>query len=143
MKKDRHAISSIFTQGFSVGHFWSPFHTKTASIFRELPITTNSSISYEYSYQLVTKYLIFTQLGQFRPQYPTNGEFLLRVPNKMQVLDFQHLHFSFYFLHHGCTTEWAVLGQNLCFSKNFSEVSLSFVRSEAKLVKVGVNRKSL
>ena len=41
---------------------------------------------------------------------------------KCKCLIFKHLHFSFSFLHHACTTEWAVLGQNLCFSKNFSIV---------------------
>jgi hypothetical protein len=51
------------------------------------------------------------------------------------------LHFSFSFLHHACTTEWAVLGQNLCFSKNFSVGPVSFGYLEAKLVKVGVNYK--
>ena len=40
--------------------------------------------------------------------------------SKCKCLIFKHLHFSFPFLHHACTTEWAVLGQNLCFSKNFS-----------------------
>jgi hypothetical protein len=52
------------------------------------------------------------------------------------------LHFSFSFLHHGCTTEWAVLGQNLCFSKNFSAAPFSFIRSEAKLVKARVKGKN-
>ena len=60
---------------------------------------------------------------------------------KCKCLIFKHLHFSFSLLHHACTTELAVLGQNLCFSKNFSVGPLSFVRSVAKLVKVGVNRK--
>ena len=63
----------------------------------------------------------------------------LRVPNKMQVLDFQTLAFFFFLfaprLHHGM----GCFGQNLCFSKNFSAAPFSFVRSEAKLVKVGVN----
>ena len=31
-------------------------------------------------------------------------------PTKCKCLIFKHLHFSFSFLHHGCTTEWAVLG---------------------------------
>ena len=38
---------------------------------------------------------------------------------KCKCLTFKHLHLSFSFLHHGCTTEWAVLGQNQYFSKNF------------------------
>ena len=44
---------------------------------------------------------------------------------KCKRLIFRHLHFSFCFLHHACTTEWAVLGQNLCFSKNFSRRTLA------------------
>ena len=40
-----------------------------------------------------------------------------------------------------CTTEWAVLGQNLCFSKNFSVGPLASAYLDAKLVKVGVNGK--
>ena len=60
---------------------------------------------------------------------------------KCKCLIFKRLHFSFSFLHHACTTEWAVLGQNRYFSKNFSVGPLSFVRSVAKLVKVGVNGK--
>ena len=62
---------------------------------------------------------------------------------KCKCLIFKHLHFSFSFLHHGCTTEWAILGQNLCFSKNFSVGPVSFGYLEAKLVKVGVNGKRL
>jgi len=58
-------------------------------------------------------------------------------------LIFKHLHFSFSFLHHTCTTKRAVFAQNLCFSKNISAATFSFVRSEAKLVKVGVNRKNV
>ena len=61
---------------------------------------------------------------------------------KCKCLIFKHLHFSFSFLHHGCTTERAILGQNLCFSKNFTAAPFSFVRSEAKLVKVGVKGKN-
>ena len=61
---------------------------------------------------------------------------------KCKCLIFKHLHFSFSFLHHACTTEWAVLGQNLCFSKNFSVGPVSFARYVAKLVKVGVNGKN-
>ena len=48
---------------------------------------------------------------------------------------------SAFFLFLFCTTEWAVLGQNLCFSKNFSEGQLPFVRYVAKLAKVKVTRK--
>jgi hypothetical protein len=33
----------------------------------------------------------------------------------MQVLELQHLHFSFSLLHHGCTTESAVLGPQCLF----------------------------
>jgi hypothetical protein len=51
------------------------------------------------------------------------------------------LHFSFCFLHHACTTEWAVLWQNLYFPKNFSVGPSAFVCLAAKLVKVGVNGK--
>lgn len=65
----------------------------------------------------------------------------------MQVLDFQTLAFFFFLfaphLHHGCTTEWAVLGQNLCFSKNFSVGPLASAYLDAKLVKVGVNGKNV
>ena len=68
----------------------------------------------------------------------------LRVPNKMQVLDFQTLAF---FLFPFCTTlappKGLFWGKIYVFLKIFSEVSLSFVRSEAKLVKVGVNRKNV
>jgi hypothetical protein len=59
----------------------------------------------------------------------------------MQVLKNKALAFFFSLfaprLHHrmGC------FGQNLCFSKNFSVGPLSFARSVAKLVKVGVNGK--
>ena len=48
--------------------------------------------------------LVFRQLGQFRPQYTTITGLRLRVPNKMQVLDFQTLVFFFFLfaprLHH-------------------------------------------
>ena len=46
---DDHAISFIFTQRFSVGHFWSPYRITTTSIFYKLHITTNNSISYKHS----------------------------------------------------------------------------------------------
>ena len=62
---------------------------------------------------------------------------------KCKCLIFKHLHFSFCFLHHACTTEWAVLGQKLCFSKKISVGPVSFVCLGAKLVKVGVNRKNI
>ena len=62
---------------------------------------------------------------------------------KCKCLFFKHLHFYFCFLHHGCTTEWAVLGQKLCFSKKISVGPVSFVCLGAKLVKVGVNRKNI
>jgi len=45
-------------------------------------------------------------------------------------------------LHHSCTTEGAVLGQNRYFSKKFSVGPVSFGCLGAKLVKVGVNGKS-
>ena len=52
-----------------------------------------------------------------------------RVLNKVQVLDFQALAFSFSLfaprLHH----RMAVLGQNLCFSKKISEGLLSLINS--------------
>ena len=49
MKKALYAVSLVFTQRFSVGHFWSPHRITTASIFCKLHITTNNSISYKYS----------------------------------------------------------------------------------------------
>ena len=55
---------------------------------------------------------------------------------KCKCLIFKHLHFSFSFLHHACTTEWAVLGQNLCFSKNFSVGPLAFADSDTKIIKI-------
>ena len=64
-------------------------------------------------------------------------------PTKCKCLIFKHLHFSFSFLHHVCTTEWAVLGQNLCFSKIFLERPLASAYLDAKLVKVVVNRKNV
>ena len=60
---------------------------------------------------------------------------------KCKCLTFKHLHFSFCFLHHACTTEWAVLWQKLCFSKNFSVGPSTSAFLEAKLVKVGVKGK--
>ena len=62
-------------------------------------------------------------------------------PTKCKCLIFKHLHFSFCFLHHACTTEWAVLGQNLCFSEKFSVWPVSFGCLKAKVSKVWVNRK--
>ena len=62
-------------------------------------------------------------------------------PTKCKCLIFKHLHFSFSFLHHACTTKSAISGQNRYFSKNFSAGPVSFACLEAKLVKVGVNGK--
>ena len=44
-----HAEYLIFTQRFSIGLFWSPYHTIIESIFRKLPINTEYSISYKCS----------------------------------------------------------------------------------------------
>ncbi len=44
---DDHAVSLVFTQRFSVGHFWSPHQTTTESIFYKLSITINNSIGYK------------------------------------------------------------------------------------------------
>ena len=60
---------------------------------------------------------------------------------KCKCLIFKHLHFSFSFLHHACTTEWAVLGQNRYFSKKISVGPVSFGCLKAKVSKVWVNRK--
>ena len=38
----------IFTQRFSVGHFWSPHQTITEGIFCKLFISAEKSISYKY-----------------------------------------------------------------------------------------------
>ena len=44
-----HALSLIFTQRFSVGHFWSPYHTTNEGIFGKLFINAENPISYKYS----------------------------------------------------------------------------------------------
>ena len=44
-----HALSLIFTQRFSVGHFWSPYHTTNEGIFGKLFINAKNPISYKYS----------------------------------------------------------------------------------------------
>ena len=64
--------------------------------FCKLHITINNSISCKYWVSTSSKSLIITQLGQFRPQHTTITGFRLRVPNKMQVLDFQTLAFFFF-----------------------------------------------
>ena len=94
----------IFTQRFSVGHFWSPHHTITEGIFCKLLINAEISISYKYWLSISSKSLIITQLAQFGPQNTTTTELRLRVPNKMQVLENQTLAFFFFLfsprLHH-------------------------------------------
>ena len=44
-----HALSLIFTQRFSVGHFWSPYHTTNEVIFGKLFINAENPISYKHS----------------------------------------------------------------------------------------------
>ena len=34
---------------YSVGHFWSPFHTTIEGVFRRLPINPENPISYKHS----------------------------------------------------------------------------------------------
>ena len=93
---DDHAVSLVFTQRFSIGHFWSPHRITTASIFCKFFINANKSISCKYWVSISSKPLIFIQLGQFRPQYTTITGLRLRVPDKMQALNFQTLAFFFF-----------------------------------------------
>ena len=44
-----HALSLISTQRFSVGHFWSPYHTTNEGIFGKLFINAENPISYKHS----------------------------------------------------------------------------------------------
>lgn len=70
-----HAESLIITQGFSVGHFWSPHHTITASIFCKLHITTNNSISYRYS----------ASIGYKMPHFHTVRSIWTAISNKWRI----------------------------------------------------------
>ena len=64
--------------------------------FCKLFINTRPSISCKYWVSFDSKPLIITQLAQFGPQYTTITRFRLRVPTKMQVLDFRTLAFFFF-----------------------------------------------
>ena len=86
---DDYAVSLVFTQRFSVGHFWSPYRITTESIFCKFFINANKSIRCKYWISISKKQLIFTQLGQFRPQYTTITGLRLRVPVKLQTFYFQ------------------------------------------------------
>ena len=66
-----YAIFLIFTQRFSVGHFWSPFHAATERFFTNRPQMPRTQLVTDIERQSITKSLIFTQLGEFRPQYTT------------------------------------------------------------------------
>ena len=76
---DKQAVSLVFTQRFSVGHFCSPYHTITESIFCKFFINANKSISYKHWVSISSKSLVFTQLGQFGPQYTSITRLRLRI----------------------------------------------------------------
>ena len=69
--KEYHAVSLIFTQRFSVGHFWSPYHTTNEGIFCKLFINTENPISYKHSASIGSKTLIFIQLVLFQSIHTT------------------------------------------------------------------------
>ena len=50
-----YAVSLSFTQRFSVGHFWSPFHATTEGIFCKLFINAENSTTYICSVSISCK----------------------------------------------------------------------------------------
>ena len=55
LNDEYNAVSPIFTQRFSVGHFWSPFHATTEGVFCKLFINAEVSTSYKYSVSISCK----------------------------------------------------------------------------------------
>ena len=61
-------------------------------------------------------------------------------PTKCKCLIFKHLHFSFSLLHHACTTEWAVLGQNYVFLKIFLYVLEQLSKTRMRKIQTPLRR---
>ena len=50
-----YAVFISYTQRFSVGHFWSPFHATIEGVFCKLFINAEDSTSYKYSVSISCK----------------------------------------------------------------------------------------
>lgn len=66
-----HAELLIFTQIYSIGHFWSPFHTIIEGIFCIFFITADTPISYKHSVSISCKTPHFHVVSSFVPLYIT------------------------------------------------------------------------
>ena len=68
---DYHTEPLIFTKRFSVGHFWSPYHTKIEGVFCIFFITTDTPISCKYSVSNSCKTAHFHAVSSFVTLYVT------------------------------------------------------------------------
>ena len=68
---DYHTEPLIFTKRFSVGHFWSPFHTKNKGVFRKCFVTFQATISCKHSVSISCKIPHFHSVSPFVSLYVT------------------------------------------------------------------------
>jgi hypothetical protein len=62
---DYHAERLISTQRFSVGHFWSPYHTKNKGVFRKCFVTFQATISCKHPVSISYKIPHFHAISPF------------------------------------------------------------------------------